>query len=338
MFAWLSHMLGFNNKRSKTAVRVPGSYRHRQVVKTVDSPKIRGERDRKRRQDGLRLVGVMAMGASVIGLGNTALQETLFKNPRFMLKKIDVTTSGTLSPDQITAATGLYEGVNLLSLNLGEVRSQLMKLPGVEVATVKRDFNGHLTIDVTQRQAIAWVKCVPLNWQPKSGEHGLLIDAQGTPFPAATVTPGLASLPVIHDDTITEINLGKEVKGLRFAAALNLVKQLTLRNTDYLHLTEVRSPNKFALEAAFSDGAECTFSADGIVEQLQRYDQLRTSARERGWTITNVNLVPAQNTPIVFKASAVPEAPAVTVPSPARAGSSTKKGKSSNARRTSNRA
>lgn len=338
MFAWLFRIFGFATTRRKTTVRVPGSYRHRQVVKTVDSPKIRGDRERKRRQDGLRLVGIIAMGASVIGLGNMAVQETLVKNPQFMLKRIQVVTSGTLSPDQITAATGLHKGVNLLSLNLGEVRNELMKLPGIETATVTRDFEGVLTIDVTQRQAIAWLKCKPLNWAPDVADRGLLVDSAGIPFPAVTITADIAALPVIHDDTVIEVKLGAEVKGPRFVAALDLVKQLTPRDTDKARLVAILPPNKFALEAAFSDGASFTFSADGVTEQLQRYDQLRNTAQERGWTITNVNLVPAHNTPMVFKANPVPEAPQLQVPTPSKASSSTKKAKTSNTRRTNSRA
>ncbi len=274
---------------------------------------------------------MMAMGVSVFAVGKTAVQESLFKNPRFSLRQIHVITSGMLTPAQITRATGLVEGVNLLTINLRDVRERVMQLPAVESASVTRDFNGKLTLAVTQREPVAWVKCAHLNWLPKQPGRSLLVDASGVAIPAETVLPDMADLPVVEDDTIDQITPGAPIESARFASAASLAKRLAARNEeDKVKLRSVHAPNRYALIASFSDGADVTFSVDNVDAQLGRYEQLRANAIGRGWKLASVNLVAERNTPVTMQAE-VPVAPRVVDPAPETRPPAKAKSKSSSA-------
>jgi hypothetical protein len=106
-----------------------------------------------------------------------------------------------LSPTEIIHHTGLVTGVNLLTVNLHDVRARLEQQPAIKGATVQRDFDGRLTVSVLQRQPIAWVKCEAQHFIPRSVGQGLLVDADGIAFPADTILPEFQSLPVIADES-----------------------------------------------------------------------------------------------------------------------------------------
>jgi len=120
-----------------------------------DSPKLRAIKHVERRKRGFRRAAMILMAMSLVALGHAALKETLFQNPRFTLREIKVVSKGMLTESQIQAACGTATGVNLLTVNLHDVRERVMQMPAIRSATVQRDFEGRLTISAQQRQPIA---------------------------------------------------------------------------------------------------------------------------------------------------------------------------------------
>ena len=281
-----------------------------------DTPKIRTQKKEARRRKGLRTAAMMVMGMSLVALGNTAVQETLFKNPRFSLRQVYVDTTGMLTPTRIIGATGLVDGVNLLTVNLRDVRERVQRLPGVRTATVQRDFDGKLEITVRQRKPIAWVRSEYMHWTPRSPAHGMLVDDEGIAIPAESITEDMLSLPEINVDTIRQADAGCAIADEKFAIALRLTKELLKRqNQGGATLKSVETSKKYAIIASFFDGAQTTFSIDNFEAQLQRYDAVFAQSRGQKFEIEKLNIIAPHVATVALKsnASSEPE-PEVTSP------------------------
>ena len=275
-----------------------------------DSPKLRAIKHVERRKRGFRRAAMILMAMSLVALGHAALKETLFQNPRFTLREIKVVSQGMLTESQIQAACGTATGVNLLSVNLHDVRERVMQMPAIRSATVQRDFEVKLTITAQQRQPIAWVKCEKQGWIPKHPLQGLLVDEEGIAIPAEVMLSDFEDLPVIDDSTVEQITPGRPISSTRFLACMTLLKELQKRNPQGGdRLVSLRVPNTFAIEASFASAAKVTFSYDDLPPQLQRYDRFAAEARQKHWSIETLNLVAEHNVPVTFRiaqASALP--------------------------------
>ena len=299
------------NRKAARRSRVVTPVRQDMVDKKADTPKLRKELKEKRLRQNLKIVGFAALGMALVALGNSAVQENLFQNPRFSLRQVFVETEGMLSPLQITRATGLKEGENLLTVNLRDVRERLERLPAVRSAVVQRDFDGRLTVKVQQRKPVAWVKCEHLHWYPKRVAQSLVADAEGIAIPVETITSELDALPVIADETIDQISPGAPIVAVRFVNSLKLLAMLHAREeSGGEKLQTISVPNKFALVASFASGVKVTFAYDDVEPQMQRYDQFYAAARMKKWDIDTLNLVAEHNTPATFKVTAQAEPPA----------------------------
>ncbi|MCE2695553.1 MAG: FtsQ-type POTRA domain-containing protein [Verrucomicrobiaceae bacterium] len=124
-----------------------------------ESPVIREHEAEERRRRGFRTAMWMIAAMIIFGLGWVTWHEALEKNAQFLLKAVEVNTEGTLTREQIVAATGLTTATNLLTMNLREVRAKIERLPQVKSAVIHRDYHGKLRLDVVQRLPVAWIEC-----------------------------------------------------------------------------------------------------------------------------------------------------------------------------------
>jgi hypothetical protein len=46
---------------------------------------------------------------------------------------------------------------------------------------------------------------------------------------------------------------------------------------------------------------QVTFGPDAITKQLGRFDRVMIEAREKGWKIATLNLLPRDNVPVTFR-------------------------------------
>ncbi len=263
-----------------------------------ETPAMRKHRDAEMRRQALR----WALGLVIVGslgvLGHAAIEETLLANPRFSLKQVFVETEGMLTPQQISRATELPEKVNLLTVNLADVRTRLLNLPAVSEAEVARDFEGKLTIKVRQRKPIAWVHCERLRYLPKTSGRGLLVDAAGHAIPAETVLSEYDSLPILEDETIDQVTPGAIIETPRFKSALALLHLLKEREaSNGTSLLSLSMPNKYALIAKFSGGASITFGHDNRQAQVLRFDRVLAEAKAKKWVIESLNVIAEFNMP-----------------------------------------
>lgn len=266
-----------------------------------DSPVIREHEALERRRRGFRNALRLIAAMLIIGVGWVAWHEALEKNEQFMLKAVEVNTAGTLTREQIVAATGLTTATNVLTMNLRDVRARIERLPQVKSAVIRRDYHGKLTLDVVQRIPVAWIECAKHKlMEPLSGK-GCLLDAEGAPVPCEVVTKECLAMPRIQFPALSAAEPGRPVPDFQLHSALRLMEKLQGRDADvHAKLERVEIPNAWSLVAHFSGDAKITFCVDDLDPQLVRFDRFMHEARARKWRVATLNLLPRVNTPATF--------------------------------------
>ncbi|MGV3663813.1 MAG: cell division protein FtsQ/DivIB [Prosthecobacter sp.] len=266
-----------------------------------DSPVIREHEAEERRRRGFRTAMWLIAAMIVFGLGWVTWHEALEKNPQFLLKSVIVNTEGTLTKQQLVAATGLTEGTNVLTMNLREVRDRIERLPQVKSAVIRRDYHGQLTLDVAQRMPVAWIECPRLKlMEPLSGK-GCLIDAEGAPIPCEVMTKEYLAMPRIKFGGLSDATPGVPARELQVHAALSLMRELQKRDEDgHAALELIEIPNTWSLVAHFGGDAKITFGVDDLDSQLVRFDRFMHEAKERQWHVATLNLLSRINVPVTF--------------------------------------
>ncbi len=197
---------------------------------TPESPIIREHDAVERRRRGFRTAMWLITAMIVIGVGWVTWHEALEQNSQFMLKTVEVNTAGTLTQQQIVAATGLTEATNLLTMNLREVRAKIERLPQVKSAVIHRDYHGKLTLDVVQRMPVAWMECPKHKLMGPLSGKGCLIDVEGALVPCDVITREYLAMPRIQFPTLSEAIPGKPSPDMQVHAALRLMEKLQSRN------------------------------------------------------------------------------------------------------------
>lgn len=266
-----------------------------------ESPVIREHEAVERRRRGFRTAMWLIAAMIVIGVGWVTWHEALEKNSQFMLKTVVVNTEGTLTRQQIVAATGLTEATNLLTMNLRDVRAKIERLPQVKSAVIQRDYHGKLTLDVVQRMPVAWIECPKQKLMAPLSGKGCLIDVEGALVPCDVITKDYLALPRIQFPALSEAIPGKPSPDIQIHAALRLMEKLQSRKQEGRPVLEViEIPNPWSLVAHFNGDARVTFGVDDLDPQLARFDRVMHEARERKWRVATLNLIARVNTPVTF--------------------------------------
>ena len=155
-------------KGSKSPARRPSRSRKAAVPHVIDyepeSPVIRQQEAEMARRKGYRNALWLIIAITVVALGKLVWEEAFEKNARFLLKALDVQTSGPLSVPKLVGATALTLETNLLTLNLGEVRSRLERLPQVKGVHIQRDYNGSYVQFIRAQSAATRKHLLGLPW------------------------------------------------------------------------------------------------------------------------------------------------------------------------------
>jgi len=135
------------------------------------------KKDNKRKKS-LRLQFVIV--ASLVGF----VVFVLAISPLFEVRRIIVVGTINLTDDEILATSGLNVGQNIFSFSARNTASRIAEIPFVRSVTISRQFPDNLTINVTERIAIASVRV------GNTGTY-LIIDDSGMVLSAGLARPGL---------------------------------------------------------------------------------------------------------------------------------------------------
>lgn len=104
-------------------------------------------------------LNLLASGLFVLLLSATFMfvHDVMTQSSYFDAKRIEVSGTNRLSPQEMLDFVGLKPGVNLLALNLSLVRKRLISHPWVADATLRRELPDGLVIAIKEHRALAVV-------------------------------------------------------------------------------------------------------------------------------------------------------------------------------------
>lgn len=268
----------------------------------VDSPKIRDMERAALKRRGFKWATGLIILICLGSLLKITIREAFLKNPQFSLKQVVVRTEGPVTAQKIVRTSALTHGMNLLTVNLREIQGRIMTLPQVRSVKITRDYEGRLTLEVQQRQPVAWLECPKLGMIARQPETGHFIDAEGVTFPCEFVSDAYAGLPSIRYEALVQNHSGIALTELPVKSALTLLKELQQRSEHGApEVREIHIEKPWSLATHLSDKTRVLFGVDDLSEQLERLDRIWIEAQHREWKIDTLNLLVRRNMPITFR-------------------------------------
>jgi len=238
-----------------------------------------------------------AVGGIAYG-GRAALRRFFWQNPDYNLAEVSIHTDGSLTRDDIIAATNIQEGKNIFTVNLSAARKGLMALPQVDRADIERILPNKISIDIAERKPVAWVTGKDDD-NPSADPGAFLIDREGILLRAKSQVAAYYHLPVICGLDVGNYEGGETVDLPEVHAALEMIR-LTGLNPARYQVRSIDVSKGYCLVVTDERHAKITFPLDGLAAQLDRLALLYADVDSNRREIQTVNLLVERNVPVTF--------------------------------------
>jgi hypothetical protein len=249
---------------------------------------------------------IVVMGAALFFGSCAALDRFFFENTAYSLRLITLDLDRVLTREEALDATGLHEGGNIFSVDLGRVKAALLEFPQIESVCVERKLPDQLSISLIARKPVAWVAPDGETGDPSASEKSLLVDAGGFLMRPRHVLPEYFHLPAIYGVQSDNISAGDILPGEDLRLALELIDRVAKNPNGRLRIRTLNISRGYCLEVVSDHNAHILFGTDDFDGQLYRLQQLLVHCDESGRTLNTVNLMVKRNTPVTFVVAAVP--------------------------------
>ncbi len=258
------------------------------------------------------------IGGAAVG-AREGLRRFFWQNPDYNLAEIEIKDDGPLAREQVLAATGLREGVNIFSIDIAQMRASLMAMPQVEHAEVERVLPGKITIDISERKPVAWV-AARNHEDPTTDRKSFLVDRKGVLMRTGSNVTEYFHLPVIHGLPTDNFDPGETVGTPEMKAALDLIR-LTAENPARFQVYSIDLSLGYCMVVTDQRRSRITFGLEHVDAQLERLNVLLDYIEKNGREIQTANLLVQRNVPVTFAQqpdpnAAIDEADATPTPSP----------------------
>jgi cell division protein FtsQ len=242
-----------------------------------------------------KVVVVMAIVALSVLAGRQVVRHVI-ASPRFAVKEIRVAATKHVTADEIQELAGVEIGDRLLTVDPDGVAAKLTTHPWIATARVRRELPSVLSIEVTEREAVATALLGAL----------YLLDHHGRPFKRADFDEA-DGLPVITGVTREQYAAVRGASEAVFREALALL--VSYREVPGRpKLSEVHVDSRAGFSLVLLEGAgEIRLGRGGTDEKLARFDQLVAAAGPRGAAaLATVYLDGAQADRVTVRLAAAP--------------------------------
>jgi len=263
----------------------------------VRSYKFKQQRNRKVMMFLCKVILFVSVIGGIYYGGRECLNRFLWKNPDYNLATIEINDDGTLSREQILAATGIVEGTNIFSINISKARESLSELPQVDHADLERILPGKITITVTERKPIAWLISKAAD-DPTTAPDAFLIDARGTLIKTKKQLPEYFHLPVIYGFSTDNLEAGQVLNAIEMKSALSLI-DLNTDNTRF-QIRTINLSKGYCMVVTNQNHMHITFGLDRVDLQLERLGLLLDHVDGSNRIIQTANLMVERNVPVTF--------------------------------------
>ncbi|HXU06117.1 MAG TPA: FtsQ-type POTRA domain-containing protein, partial [Polyangia bacterium] len=212
----------------------------------------------------LVVMGVVALSV----LAGRQIVRRVIASPRFAVQEIRVAATAHVSADEIQEVAGVEIGDRLLTIDPDAVAARLATHPWIATARVRRELPSALSIEVTERRAVASALLGAL----------YLLDENGRPFKRATFEEA-DGLPVITGVTREQYAALRSASEAVFREALALLDAYG----DRPKLSEIHVDPRTGFSLVLLDGAgEIRLGRGATDEKLARLDAILRALVPRG--------------------------------------------------------
>ena len=218
------------------------------------------------------VLSVAVAGCVWVGMmGADWIRVQLFaSNPLFTMREPDIRTDGTLKPQELRERYDLFPGKNLFALNLAQIHADLMTLPGVRSAEIRRQLPDTLVVRVGERSAIALVV---------TDRMSLPVDREGYVLvPRAAV----GRLPVILGGQVPGLKPGLQITDAKIRDALTVVDLCeTLRLSDQVRIDAINVAHLEIMELRLASGERVPLARNQLEDRLRKLAGAKKTLAER---------------------------------------------------------
>ena len=230
------------------------------------------------------LVGLPALAYAAVR-GTKAGWNALFaQNDFFLIRRIEITTDGTLGADHVKEYGRVREGINLFQANPAEIRDLLLEVPVVANVQVSRRLPDTLLIDIAERVAVARLGLA-------GGAYA--VDSEGHVMGPGSARPGLPAILGVRDPALRP---GDVVSDDTLPAALRLLElcgRAEMRREMQVETIDVGNPER--LDLGLASGERLLLSRTGFENKLRQFPLMRSVARERGLELIEYDMTLERN-------------------------------------------
>lgn len=287
-------MAFFNSSRGSS--RTPNnSWRgqSRSQILMVSSRSSAGGRDRAYKIGALVLLLVALAGAgwaALIGLNQIGLW--LFaENDRFIVRTLDIQSTGRLPASHIQEYGHLTEGMNLFAMNLDKIRKDLESVPLIKSAEVVRILPDTLSVRVTERTALARLGA-------DDRKSHFAVDREGFVLGPSSRSPTLPAITGLREYGISP---GSQVTNALMADALLLIETCDAMGMEQaLRISTVDVGHEDYLDVRLASGTRAWLARTDLRIRLGQLATGLDEANALGKTIQFIDLTVDKNPPVQF--------------------------------------
>jgi len=193
-------------------------------------------------------------------------------SPRFAVRDIAVGPTDHVSAEEIMALAGVRPGDRLLAVDPDAVAARLTTHPWILAARVRRDLPSTLSIDVTERSAVASTLLGAL----------YLLDGDGRPFKRATFAEA-DGLPVITGVSRDQYGAARATSEAVFRQALELMATYSEGHPERPKLSEVHVDPRAGFSLVLLEGGgQIRLGRGDFADKLARLDGIVAALGPRG--------------------------------------------------------
>jgi cell division protein FtsQ len=246
---------------------------------------------------GATLIGLLGLGFYVAT--ERVLEYTVFTNPDFSIRNIEVVHAGEMSRREILDWSGIRPGENLFRTDLSKARKRLLSVPTVSRVTVRRQIPDTVSIQVEERLPVA--RLVPYSTNRyQLAQTVYYVDGNGyvmKPKEGERLKP----LPEIIGIPADEIIVGEKIRRQEVYSALTLLKWSDhhgLRSE--LDLDRIEVQRKGYLIVRTPSRGLIRFRNNFIDEQIKRLQYILAHCRSKQRVVRTVDLTPERNVAVTL--------------------------------------
>ena len=226
----------------------------------------------------------------------------LFESPKFSLTKINYQTDGALPEARVLRNSGIKLGDNVLRINIKDAKERILtELPMIKEAEIIRKMPGSLTINISEREPIAWLSGPQVSEDNFRTLGGVLLDQGGTAFLAEEPVMRFENYPVIISSEFSNVTPGKRLNSSAVQSGIAIAVEFSEQfSQSPVLMKSLYSKNDFSIIGYLNTGAEITFGFDDIPRQISDLKLLLAEATRRGRVLAEANVMVKKNTPVKF--------------------------------------